>query len=471
MFRIRIFLLFVLIWLSGILTAQERIIRISGQAVGFAGETIRFIHYSDRITFQEEALAAGIIGEDGKFSLQFPSKSILSGKLSIGFQGADLIVMPDSPLDIIIQDSSINHLQTPSNPFIQAKPLKMILAESGNLRLNRQTDSLQNLIDLALLDTNKQINTQYLRTRFQKLQKTLETALQDSLNPYLQTYARYSLAPLDALANRLDEPRVWKKYFKNGEIQYEHPVYMQFFNDFFDHYPGRRSQFITQNDLEHCINRLGSYTALMDSLGKDSLLVNERLRELVMMKSLSEYYYTDGFSKDNIVKILTHIVFNSKFREHRTTALNLKTSFTAMTAGERLPDFRLKNLQAKWIQPDSEPGIPVYYSFVTTWCEDCVSELMVVAKLHEKYKGKVRFVTVLCNGNAAVAAGFLRQHPDWRWEFLLLDKDIEVLKEYKVRSFPTFLLAGRGAEVLRYPAPSPSQGIEKFIDRWLSEKN
>lgn len=168
--------------------------------------------------------------------------------------------------------------------------------------------------------------------------------------------------------------------------------------------------------------------------------------------------------------MLNELSFTSKFPEHRTAARNLRKSFLSMRAGESLPEFRLKMLNGDSITGLTYSGYPVYYSFITTWCEECTAELMVLKKLAEKYKGKIRFVTVVCNGNEAVAAGYLRQHPDWKWDFPVLNKQIELLQRLKIRSFPTFLLVGRSGEIIRFPAPAPSQSPEGFPETLFEKK-
>ncbi len=465
----RILLVLFLTLITYVIQAQPQEIIISGVAAGFAGEEIGYKHYSDRISYEEEVLASARIGAGGKFELKFTSNRLISGRLVIGFHAADLIVLPGESYEVSVSDSSRNALLSPANSFIRPYTLRLNVHEPASKALNRLSDSLQNEIDRVLLDTNRNVTPAQIKKRYSALVNMLNPALNDSSIPFLQQYALYSLAPVDAMINRLDDTRIWLKYLHNRPILYEHPVYMQFFNEYFSNYPERRIKFIRPVDLETSINRLGSTRALLDSLGKDSLLRNERLREFVAIKTLAGLYTREGFSSEKITSMLREFSFTSKFPEHRTAALNVLRSFKSMRSGESLPAFRLASVSGDSVSGNTYAGYPVYYSFITSWCEDCIAELMVMKKLQEKYKGKIRFVSILCNGDAAVAAGFLRQHPDWKWDFLLLDKNIEMLQRFKIRSFPTFLMAGHAGEVIRFPAPAPSQGLERFLDS-LSEK-
>ncbi len=64
---------------------------------------------------------------------------------------------------------------------------------------------------------------------------------------------------------------------------------MDFFNQFFDHYLTAGNKFVSEKDLEKGINELVSLPALLDSLGKDTLLLSESLRELVLLKVYRNY--------------------------------------------------------------------------------------------------------------------------------------------------------------------------------------
>ena len=80
---------------------------------------------------------------------------------------------------------------------------------------------------------------------------------------------------------------------------------------------------IPKERLYELINERFDYFELEDFLGKDPILVNEQIRELVLLKNLAELYKTQHFNKSNILKYIYHIEQNSKFPEHKIIAKNM----------------------------------------------------------------------------------------------------------------------------------------------------
>ena len=97
---------------------------------------------------------------------------------------------------------------------------------------------------------------------------------------------------------------LFKEYLTGNEIPLENLAYMQFFNEFFNRYIQSANSKIPNDKLFEFINEKPDYLLLLDFLGKDPILVNEIIRELVLIKNLAEMFNIVGFNKDNIIKLL-----------------------------------------------------------------------------------------------------------------------------------------------------------------------
>jgi thiol-disulfide isomerase/thioredoxin len=279
----------------------------------------------------------------------------------------------------------------------------------------------------------------------------------------------YKLASFDGLVHRTTETQLASKYFSGTRVLYNNPAYMEFFNLFFEGYLTRYSNNLPKRDLQHCVNTIVSFAALTESAGKDPILRNEELRELVLLKGLGEIFYNKAYNKSGVMALLRQAE-QSKFREHQQISRNLQKMLQHLQTGSPLPEFGLQDVQGKVYQKEDFAGKILYISFVTSWCESCMRELIFMEKLHEKFKSNVRFLTVLCNDDKAFLAGFLGSHKTWDWTFVSLMSDASLLKAYDIKVFPSFILCDQQGNILHYPARRPSEGIEMDFNRILGWK-
>ena len=128
----------------------------------------------------------------------------------------------------------------------------------------------------------------------------------------------------------------------NEYILYDNPAYMTFFHSFYDNYLYTSSR-ISKDILTKYINENPDYLGIFNEVGKDPFLVNERIRELVIIKNLGEFYEDHQFNKKNILQLLNYIKKNSRFPEHKdivehvinvTQLLHPNTTFPKCTLKE-----------------------------------------------------------------------------------------------------------------------------------------
>jgi cytochrome oxidase Cu insertion factor (SCO1/SenC/PrrC family) len=243
---------------------------------------------------------------------------------------------------------------------------------------------------------------------------------------------------------------------------------MRFFNDFFDQYLFPDNNFIPQTDLYTAINRQQSLPALLDTLGKDTILRNEVLREMVCLKSMQSLYFQPKFSKMAILKILQDLKNTSKFSEHREIAQNLMDGLTRFEKGHFPPEFVLPDLDGDLHKLEEYYGKPTYICFFTTWSYGCLTELELMRDLYDRYKGKVHFLGISLDQNADIVRQ-LKMEKNYAWDFMFNGTDYPLILNYRIKTFPVFLLLDAAGKVVEYPAYKPSEIIHEQFDRLLKQ--
>ncbi len=86
---------------------------------------------------------------------------------------------------------------------------------------------------------------------------------------------------------------------------------------------------------------------------------------------------------------------------------------------------------------------PTLLEFYATWCPHCQKMMPIVEDLKELYEGRANIIQI--EGEA---------HED-------------LMDEYKVKSFPTWILYKDGQEVWRDSGEKPALELEDMIDRFV----
>ncbi|MFH1159859.1 MAG: TlpA disulfide reductase family protein [bacterium] len=449
------------------LVAQQ--VTVTGTAPGAEKKTIRLLTWGDLITFVEKPVAQTTIDSTGSFSMTFnlPSTSYIA--VSIDLHRSELYMQPGSAYEMKI--APINYTDNLEvNPFILSQNLEIELVNPGQDELNVWIRAYDDKYNQFLLDHFNALYLERKKTWLDTFQLQVNNLYAWVHQPYLQNYIRYKTAGLEQIAHAKSQADLAKTYFIDQPILYENVEYMQFFNNFFTKYLPVTSNVLRKIDLNPIIRGPKPYPALMKTLASDTILRNEQLRELVLLKGLYELFYADKESQDYIIGILGTIKLESKVEKNRAIAENMYKKVTQLRSGTEAPEFTLvgrKNDER--ISLKDFAGKPVVLNFWTTFCEGCLAEMELEVPIYEKYKDKVVFASICADKYWIKMNYYAMVKPEFAWVLLHYSDNTDLLVDYNVRSYPLYLIIDRDGDIYRYPAPMPSEGLEAVIEELIQQ--
>ena len=260
-----------------------------------------------------------------------------------------------------------------------------------------------------------------------------------------------------------------KKYFTDKPVLYNNLEYMDFFNSFFSKYITVSSNPIRKMDFTSLLRGIDPYKTIMKAMTADTLLKNEQLRELVMLKGLMELYNTPSYSQDEVLAMINSTKDRTKYPENRVIAEDMVNLLTKLKQGTKAPEFTLLNREQKEFSLKSLLGKPVVLCFWTTFCKPCLSEMDLIGPLYDKYQEKIHFVSVSADRYFSKMLYFINLKKDWAWTFVNIGDRSDVLKDYDVRTYPLFVLIDKQGMINKYPAGQPSSGLEADLQNILEE--
>jgi peroxiredoxin len=277
------------------------------------------------------------------------------------------------------------------------------------------------------------------------------------------------MASLEQLTQYYNQAQLARKYFTDKPVLYNNVEYMDFFNSFFSKFITATSNTIRKTDFSSLLSGADPYKTMMKAMTADTILKNEQLRELVLLKGLMELYNTTSFNQDEVLAVINTARERTKFAENRIVAEDMVHFLTKLKPGTMAPEFTLLNREQKQLSLKSLRGKPVVLCFWTTYCEGCLSEMDLIKPLFDKYRENIHFVSVSADKYFSKMLFFINLKKDYVWTFVNIGDQSDVLKDYDVRTYPLFVLIDKDGKIYKYPSRQPSDGLEADLQKILEQ--
>jgi thiol-disulfide isomerase/thioredoxin len=444
---------------------------ISGSATFAKGEEIRLILIEDYVTFTQKDVKSTKIDKNGNFSLSYLITQPSLVQLAIRNMRAEFYIVPQHTYQFEIQaDSLLFQLLNPEDygGYLQIKST-VIDTNDLNWKINRFSRYYEQQLaqygsrivrnrEVLALDTL----TQNIRAQF-----PIEY---DPTNFYL-TYIYYNIAQLQSIVMQKHADSIYRQYLDNEYLLYDNPAYMSFFNRFYENYL-LTSKRIPKAALGEYINEQPNYSALFNEVGHDPLLVNAKIRELVIAKNLGEMYGNEDFDKKNVVYLLKYILDRTQYAENRVIITNIMTQLHHLESRSVMPTAHFIDENDKEVDFKKFKGKWIFLHFFDMNCPSCITEMLLLKDIYDKYKDSLMIVSVSLDMEKARFFKFLQSYKSqFAWTFLNFNKDYHWLNDMGVSSLPeNMLLMPDGTLSQRY-LPDISMNLSRFfLQKFGSEK-
>lgn len=465
---IRTIILLTALLLSQVVYAQKpKPVVIEGTAEFAAGSEIRLMAYTDLLSYRQEVVATGKIGKDGSFHLSFPTRQIQLVQIAIRTSKAEFYVMPEQTYRFTIDmDPQLFQLLDPMEygGYLQiqcdgATPTDL------NYKINRFEQTAADIIDFYAPNIIGDIG----KAEFDSISTHIKARFPIEYEPtsFYKSYLYYYYAGLEGMLLHKSPDSLYAKYLDNEYVLYENPSYMSFLNGFYDNYL-LASPRIGQAVLEHAINEEGNFLSLFNAVGKDPLLVNERLREIAILENLAGLYDNKVFNRKKILKIIDEVRLTSHFPEHRTMAENILQNLKELEAGSELPEVKLKEIGGSSFRFSDLKGKWVYVQFFNLDCLDCLREMMIIKELKAKYGEKIEFVSLSLDFTISKLLQFKEKYSQFDWRFVHFNNEFAWLDEIRVNALPDNLLLNPDGTLYRRDAPDITRDLPLFLMRMFA---
>lgn len=460
-------LTFVFLFVMGLIPVKaQNNVTIRGEVVGGAGKEVSLYRYSDMLTRTEVLVDHVIIEQNHTFELHGYTNYTTMMFLQIENYSQSFYVEPGREYEVYIPRFDWD-VDEKKNVFLDPEvlPLEFVNMPSDDLNalITRFDAAVADYIDGHKVFFDPRFRPQ--RRYFDSLEVAVNKAVPNTNNEFFNRYKRYHLAELRYTMRFESRRHTVEKYIQGQPVMYYDDNYMSLFTTVFANSVAKGMRKISATRLGQLVSSL-KVDQFLDSLGTDSLLHNEQVRELVALQALQEAYYLPRYyESDKVVRMIDMIGAKSKFSDHRTLAQHLAAGLRAKEKGVEVASFTLPDVDKQMVSLEAMKGKWVYLSFVRVGDPNCIGEVETMAHFKDSIYAKnsnVEFVTICCDREFQKMYHFLKNTKKgkrYNWTWLHFNGNYKLLEQYQVVSYPSFILINPDGQMQYTVTPSPASGF------------
>jgi len=460
-------LLLCLLGMAGKVCAQP--VTITGEAPFAKNEEIRLLVFDDLLNGHSNEVATAKIDRNGHFKLSHNLQEIRLCQLAIRTTKAEFLLVPHCCYDLAISTDTI--LFQLINPEHYGGYLEITSNKTDTNDLNYKINRFSNYFNKAMNYYGFKLTYDHDIAYYDTLTDLLHKHFDYRYNPdnFYQSYLYYTSGMLDRLCFPKDFSRIYRDYFDNDHILYNNPAYMMLFNECYSGYL-YNSRYISKDLLTDAINENPDYLQLFNGAGRDPQLVNERIRELVIIRNLIEFYGNDEFDKGNIIKLLQYIKTVSHFPEHLPFIENALQQFLPNENAEY--ELALKNSKGKKFDLKQFDGKHIYAQVFQSSCIDCIREMMILNELKNEYGDQIQFISINIDADEKHYEQFCKSYAEmFDWPIVYFNHNYQWLTENGIETLPDYLILNSNGHVVNRFAPSPEQNLIEYLQEHYPKEN
>lgn len=445
------------------LLAGAQSVKIDGYAPDYIDKAVIAYEIEDYFSYYEKPIARATVQKDSMFHMRFDinqtKKILIRGKNNKTF----LYIQPNGEYKIYFPDKD------PYSPNRRnGNEVEITFFDLDSTDINYKILGFQRWVDYFVGNTFYRKDVDTTNSDYVDNLDKFKTAVQDyykaDTSVFLKTYIKFTIAGLDNVQHAAERNRYEKYdfYIKGHPISYDNDVYMEYMKGFYQNLLPRLHDKINEGTYQGILNE--SPTMIMHALGFEYTLKNLKIREMIMLKMLSEVYYSGDYPQTNILTVMDSVASHGLTPENRKIAANLKSRLTELVPGVKAPDFVLKDTSGvKTIS--NFKGKYIYIHFIDPASAQNRKDLILLRDLYAKYNDHVDFISVYKNSDE-LESEFLTELNEATWGTYGLNESNSIWKNYQVINFPHYVLIDPTGHIVASPALAPTpNGQYETIDK------
>ena len=457
----------VLILMIFALGYAQQTVTISGLSPQKAGTKVTIERFDDFITHNTALAASSTLNADSTFRCQIEVSEIEKIKITVGSNFAYLLVQPGAKYRVLVSKKRTSNFNNPLGNEVE-----MTLLDLDPADINYKTLTFDRWID-GFLGENYHLRNKRDSIFLKNLivfENDIASRYKSDSSQYLINYIKYRVASLEELnfVGARDERARYTVNIAPFTVYYKNEEYMKYIRNFYKNFFEKTAPELNQKIYKAIV--AGSPTRLINELGADYRVANVRLRELVMIISLSDVYHDKSYPQSRIAIILDSVAHHGLFKENKIIARNVLQKVIQLNPGSQTPFYEFLNRNNQVISNGKFAPRYTYIQFVDLEQTNSLLQFEMLKALYAKYSTSVEIITVVINETNWDKIDEKLKLKDVPWT-VVIPKDASAIKRvFQLSVYPQYVLIDTQGYIVQSPAAAPvPDGSYKTIDYYFFE--
>ncbi len=441
-------------------------VTISGNAPAYRGEKIEFFLSPNPVIHIDEPVGECFVDSAGDFFCELSIEKTCRVYVPLGIYRGYFYVIPGNRYDLSLPPPKKKTIEQELNPYFKENLIHMGVLNEDKKGLNYLVQKFDELFYPLLNDAA--INAYIHKTSdYNSIIDTLNILDDSTAVPFYHNYKKYNIELVKIISSGFSKEH--KKLFSSAglSLDYNNPSCVALINQVFNNYFSNLARTEEGKRIYTCINRDRDYFSLLEIVKNDLSASNDSLPELVILKNIFEGFYQERFSNTGLFEILDSLRVSTKIVAHRIFAKQIREDVTRLMKGFPAPDFALENTADSITELNALKGKYVYLGFCSARSYPCMRQFRLLNELLKKFKTNLVIVIVMVDNDISVVKKFAK---DYGFEGIVLIAGTrnDLLKQYKIKSYPTYYLINPDGNCLLSSVPTPEENFESIFRKILS---
>lgn len=469
-------------WLSAIFILFSTIlfaapVHVEGTAVGYEGKTMTLLSYRDQLTRSLQIEGQCVVDSTGRFSIDFETDEIKMIKLRCFYVNANLYVQPDASYDLVFPELGADRVRTFNNTahvevlFENLDPEDInakIIAFNGqydqffrsNVRLLHQIQRPAT----QLTDENRNGVTlrQKMRNKLDGFSTNMDSIFGNEKKDFFYVFRK--CAEADMYMNTDFKPKeIYDQYVTEYTIDLNNTEQMRLFSQFYNEYFAQFGEKFGLDDLKNALTKEEPLAGTLAELAKDDFMSDMDIRKIVLAYTIFTLKDSKKADFDNYLKVLEALT-----KDENVAVSQLAQDILDNGIGDivgRKVNFEWVTDEGNIMTLDSLEAPFLVLEFWASWCEECLSEMMLSSQLQETYKDRFQFLSISFDEQITDMNVYLDEQSNLNQQFAHFGQDPLIQDRLVIRSLPQYFILDKNREIISAHANKPSEILEQTLHR------
>ena len=461
--------LFILLILTiGIQSSFAKKVKLFGQHAAYANTQIKVLCYDDAFSKTEKQLAVMQLDKQGEFSVEFEIDETQMIFLPLGVFRGYFFAEAGKAYQLSLPPKRDLSPAQKIDPFFEPQDILLGFRNSSKDGLNSLIRRFDNQFDNFINQNFDGIYNQRTASLGVEFSKEITKEYASLKHPYFRTYLLYRLGYLEYLANTEAYMALENTYFAKKDLLLNNTAYTTLFNKIYNNALASAFHRREKSKFNRAFESKNAYQELNKAMKTYTVYQDKNFRDLVLAKSIFEGTENALLTRRKAIAILKQINQNTEDNRLGKLTTNYINILSHLLKNTKVPNFKVGDIAL-----ENYKGKYLYLNFCNTSNSVWKNNMESLKKLHKAFGEDIEFLSLANDVDHIRFKNRLKQ-TEANWPIVLIEEGNPILKDYKIKVFPTYIIINPEGKVFKYPARGPHDGVEKTfvkIKRNLLRKN